>query len=83
MTETKSEMKMKNNMTASALNGQVSQPLEVGNIVRNFGAIVRVDLLTDRGALVTIIPWMLNGIQQGGVGQRYYADPVKCERLAS
>jgi hypothetical protein len=63
-------------------NSQAARLLEVGDIVRNFGAIARVDLLTERGALLTIIPWTLNGVAQGGVGQRYYADPSKCEEVA-
>lgn len=73
---------IKNNMTASAIKGHVARPLQVGSIVQNFGAVVRIDLITERGALVTIIPWVRDGIAQGGVGQRYYADLAKCEDVA-
>jgi len=68
-------------MSNSASNSQVARLLKVGDIVSNFGAVARVDLITDRGALLTIIPWTRNGVQQGGVGQRYYADPAKCEEV--
>ncbi len=67
--------------SASQISSQAAG-LKVGDIVRNFGAVVRVDLITENGALVTIIPWTLNGVNQGGVGQRYYANPNKCEKVA-
>lgn len=77
------KMNNQKNMTAYPVTGQVTRPIEVGNIVENFGAIARVDLITERGLLLTIIPWIKNGIAQGGVGQRYYADPARCERVAA
>ncbi len=55
----------------------------MGSIVSNFGAIARVDLITERGALLTIIPWTRNGVAQGGVDQQYYADLSKCEKVAA
>jgi len=61
----------------------MAKNLQAGEIVKNFSAIVRVEVIEERGALVTIIPWTLNGVAQGGVGQRYYADPAKCSRLSA
>lgn len=74
--------KMKN-MTATAIKGQAAQPFQVGDIVQNFGAIVRIESIdAERGLLVRIIPWQrwIDGrwVQQGGVGQRYFANPAKC-----
>lgn len=66
----------------SSPNSQAARLLKVGSIVSNFGAVARVELLTERGALLTIIPWTRDGVAQGGVGQRYYADPGKCEEVA-
>jgi hypothetical protein len=76
--------KMKNaQMTARADKGQVARPIEVGDIVLNFGAVVRVEQIdAERGLLVRIIPWQrwdgARWVQQGGVGQRYFANPAKC-----
>lgn len=51
----------------------------VGDIVENCGAIVRVDEVDPvRGLLVEIIPWTKDGVEQGGIGQRYYAAADKC-----
>lgn len=52
---------------------------KVGDVVSNFGAIVRV-LKVDptRGLLVVIMP--IGG--QGGAGQRYFAQPSKCLPVA-
>jgi hypothetical protein len=76
---------MKNaNMTARADKGQVARPFQVGDIVSNFGAMVRVEQIDpERGLLVRIIPWQrwIEGrgwVQQGGVGQRYFANPAMC-----
>ncbi len=71
-----------NKMTALAVTGQAAQPLQEGSIVSNFGAVVRVESIdAERGALVKIIPFIKDGVAQGGVGQRYYANPEKCEAL--
>jgi hypothetical protein len=70
-------------MSKTLLQGQAAQPIQVGDIVSNFSAVVRVDELhAEYGALVTIIPWMRDGIMQGGIGQRYYADPSKCRVIS-
>jgi hypothetical protein len=46
--------------------------VKVGDIVSNFGAIVRVEAIDQqRGLLVRIIAG-------GGKGSRYHADPAKC-----
>lgn len=46
-----------------------------GDIVSNFGAIVRIlEVDQVRGLLVVIMP--TNG--QGGAGQKYFANPLKC-----
>ena len=47
--------------------------IKVGDIIENFGAIVRVDEIEGNSAFVTIIPWERDGVAQGGVGQRYVA----------
>jgi|DEB0MinimDraft_6_1074348.scaffolds.fasta_scaffold03645_7 hypothetical protein len=47
--------------------------IKVGDIIENFGAIVRVDEIEGNSAFVTIIPWRRDGVAQGGVGQRYVA----------
>jgi hypothetical protein len=66
-------------MSTTLLQGQAAQPIQVGDIVENFSAVVRVDEIhPEYGLRVTIVPWVKNGIQQGGVGQRYYADASKC-----
>ena len=46
----------------------MAKNLQAGEIVKNFSAIVRVEVIEERGALVTIVPWTLNGVAQGGVG---------------
>lgn len=76
------------NMTARAFKGQAAQPIEVGSIVSNFGAVVRVEQIdAERGLLVRIIPWQrwldTKWVQQGGVGQRYYANPAKCAPITA
>lgn len=66
-------------MSSQTSNGQVARPLNVGDIVENFGAVVRVESIDpERGALVSIIPFVRDGKAQGGVGQRYYANPALC-----
>jgi hypothetical protein len=53
----------------------MSSSFNVGQLVKNFGAIVRVIAIDSKlGLLVEIID--VNG--QGGVGQKYYANPSKC-----
>lgn len=70
-------------MSTTLLQGQAAQPIQVGDIVENFSAVVRVDAIdTEYGALVTIVPWTRNGVMQGGIGQRYYADPNKCRVIS-
>ncbi len=52
-----------------------SSSFNVGQVLRNFGAIVKVVAIdSELGLLVEIIDF--NG--QGGVGQKYYANPSKC-----
>ncbi len=73
-----------NNMTATAIKGQAAQPYQVGDIVSNFGAIGQIELIdAERGLLVRIIPWVKDGVRQGGVGQRYFADPSCLRKLAA
>jgi hypothetical protein len=62
---------------------QMQAPFAVGSVVENFGAVVRVEALdSERGLLVVIIPWVCpTRGAQGGVGQRYYAQPAKCKLL--
>jgi hypothetical protein len=58
---------------------QFPKNLVVGAVVENFGAIVRVEALdAERGVLVRVIPWFDGARSQGGVGQRFFADPSKC-----
>jgi hypothetical protein len=72
-----------NQMTASSINGQVARPFQVGDIVSNFNAIVRIHAIDEQhGLLVSIIPWQryIDGawIQQAGIGQNYFASADKC-----
>ena len=55
---------------------------KVGEIVSNFGAVVRIEKLDNElGMLVQIIPAEKDGKTQGGAGQRFYANPAFCERI--
>jgi hypothetical protein len=47
--------------------------IKVGDIIENFGAVVRVDEIEGNCAFVTIIPWERDGVAQGGVGHKYLA----------
>mgnify|MGYP003124041595 CR=1 FL=1 len=47
--------------------------IKVGDIIENFGAVVRVDEIEGNCAFVTITPWERDGVAQGGVGHRYVA----------
>lgn len=62
---------------------ETAQAFSVGDVLENFGAIVQViaPLDAERGQLVRIIPAVRNGVKQGGVGQRYFANPAKCVRI--
>jgi hypothetical protein len=47
--------------------------IKAGDIIENFGAVVRVDEIEGNSAFVTIIPWERDGVAQGGVGQKFLA----------
>jgi len=65
------------------LSSSKSATFKVGSLVRNFGAEVEVLAEDDglRGMLVKIAPVFRDGRRQGGAGQRYFANPEKCEIL--
>jgi len=72
-------MKSEKQMSSSTSNGQVTSPWNVGQVLENFNAVVEVKAITDLGLLVEIIPCFRNGVAQGGVGRRYYANPNLCK----
>jgi hypothetical protein len=56
---------------------------QIGDRVQNFGAIVDVLAIdAERGLLVAFADVVENGVRQGGIGQRYYAEPAKCSPVS-